>query len=81
LAARLQTRVKRNAKWSSEVIYLVSSFTLEEIQARGMLGVKRGYWVVESRLHIAWILRCGKIRAECAPQEQRGFWARFDAWW
>jgi hypothetical protein len=33
------------------VIYLVSSFTLEELQARGMLCIKRGYWVVESRLH------------------------------
>jgi len=51
LAARLETRVKRNGKWSSEVVYLVSSFTLEELQAQGMLSLKRGYWVVESRLH------------------------------
>jgi hypothetical protein len=33
------------------VVYLVSSFTLEELQAQGMLSIKRGYWVVESRLH------------------------------
>jgi hypothetical protein len=33
------------------VVYLVSSFTLEELQAQGMLSLKRGYWVVESRLH------------------------------
>jgi len=51
LAARLETRVKRNGKWCREVVYLVSSFTLEELQAEGMLSLKRGYWVVESRLH------------------------------
>jgi hypothetical protein len=47
----LETRVKRNGKWSREVIYLLSSLTLEELQALGMLALKRGYWVVESRLH------------------------------
>jgi hypothetical protein len=51
LAARLETRVKRKGQWSREVIYLLSSFTLEELQAQGMLALKRGYWVVESRLH------------------------------
>ena len=55
--ARLETRVKRKdpqtkkKKWCREVVYLVSSLTLEELQARGMLALKRGYWVVESRLH------------------------------
>jgi hypothetical protein len=47
----LETQVKRNGKWSREVIYLLSSLTLEELQALGMLALKRGYWVVESRLH------------------------------
>jgi hypothetical protein len=51
LAAGLETRVKRNGKWSREVIYLLSSLSLEELQAQGMLSLKRGYWVVESRLH------------------------------
>jgi hypothetical protein len=51
LAARLETRVKRQGKWSRQVIYLLSSFTLQELQAQGMLALKRGYWVVESRLH------------------------------
>ena len=51
MAARLETRVKRNDQWSREVIYLLSSLTLEELQALGMLALKRGYWVVESRLH------------------------------
>jgi predicted transposase YbfD/YdcC len=47
----LETRVKRNGKWHREVIYLLSSLTLEELQAEAMLSLKRGYWVVESRLH------------------------------
>ncbi len=51
LAARLETRVKRKGKWCAEVAYLVSSFTLKELQAQGMLSLKRGYWVIESRLH------------------------------
>jgi hypothetical protein len=51
LAARLDTRVRRKRTWSRKVIYLLSSFTLQELQAQGMLALKRGYWVVESRLH------------------------------
>lgn len=51
LAARLETRVKRGGKWGREVVYLLSSLTLEQLQAEGMLALKRGYWVVESRLH------------------------------
>ena len=49
--ARLETRVKRTGKWSCEVVFLVSSLTLEQLQATGMLRLKRSYWVVESRLH------------------------------
>ena len=51
LAARLETRVRRKRKWCREVVYLLSSWTLEELQAQGMLSLKRGYWVIESRLH------------------------------
>jgi len=51
LAARLETRVKRQGKWGREVVYLLSSLTLEELQAQAMLSLKRNYWVVESRLH------------------------------
>jgi len=47
----LETRVKRDGEWHREVIYLLSSLTLEELQAQGMLSLKRGYWVIESRLH------------------------------
>jgi hypothetical protein len=38
-------------QWCREVVYLLSSLTLEELQAQGMLALKREYWVVESRLH------------------------------
>lgn len=57
LVARLETRVKRKEgkskkkKWCREVVYLVSSLTLEQLQAHRMLSLKRGYWVIESRLH------------------------------
>ena len=51
MAARLETRVKRQGKWGSEVVHLVSSFTVQELQAEGMLSLKRGYWGIESRLH------------------------------
>ena len=88
LAARLETRVKRNGHWGREGVYLVSSFTLEELQAEGMLSLKRGYWVVESRLHHCLDItclpagrRCGKIKAACAPQEPHGFWEPCDGWW
>jgi hypothetical protein len=33
------------------VVYLLTSLTLPELEARAMLAFKRGYWVVESRLH------------------------------
>jgi hypothetical protein len=51
LAARLETRVKRAGKWTGEVVFLLSSLTLEQLEAQGLLRLKRSYWVIESRLH------------------------------
>ena len=51
LAARLETRVKRAGQWTREVVFLLSSLTLQQLQAAGMLRLKRRYWVIESRLH------------------------------
>lgn len=51
LAARLETRVKRGGKWAREVVFLLSSLSLDQLQALGMLQLKRHYWVIESRLH------------------------------
>ena len=51
MVARLQTRGWCKGQWSEQTVYLVSSHTLEELQAEGLLRLKRGYWVIESRLH------------------------------
>lgn len=51
LAARLQTRVRRHGAWKREVVYLLSSLTMAELQARGLLQHRRQYWIIESRLH------------------------------
>lgn len=47
----METRVKRAGQWTREVVFLVSSLTLEQLEALGMLQLKRRYWVIESRLH------------------------------
>lgn len=43
--------MRRRDKWSQEIVHLISSRSLEELQAQRMLELKRGYWVIESRLH------------------------------
>ena len=53
LIARLQRRVRRNGNKSTETVYLISSLTLERLDALGWIQLKRGYWVIESRLHHA----------------------------
>ena len=63
MAARLETRVKRDGQWHREVIYLLSSLTLDELQAQGMLSLKRGYWVIESRLHHCLDVTLGEDRS------------------
>ncbi len=49
--AKLRRRVRRKGKKTTEIVYLISSLTLDELDAAGMLKLKRGYWVIESRLH------------------------------
>jgi hypothetical protein len=51
-AARLRRRVRRQGKKTTEIAYLISSLTLEELDAAGLLRLKRGYWTIESRLHV-----------------------------
>jgi len=51
--ARLRRRVRRKGKKTIELINLISSLTLEELDAASFLRLKRGYWVIESRLHHA----------------------------
>jgi hypothetical protein len=45
--------VRRKGKKSTEIIYLISSLTFDQLDAAGFLKLKRGYWVIESRLHHA----------------------------
>ena len=51
--ARLRRRVRRKGKQTIELINLISSLTLEELDAASFLRLKRGYWVIESGLHHA----------------------------
>ena len=45
--------MRRKGKKTSETVYLISSLTLEQLNALGWIKLKRGYWVIESRLHHA----------------------------
>ena len=45
--------MRRKGKKTTEIAYLISSLTLEQLGAKGFLKLKRGYWVIESRLHHA----------------------------
>jgi len=58
LVARLETRVRRHGVWKREVVYLVSSLSLDELQARGLLRRKRQYWIIERNLK-GRVLSCG----------------------
>lgn len=53
LIARLRRRVRRKGHRSTETVYLISSLTAEQLDAAGWIKLKRGYWVIESRLHHA----------------------------
>jgi hypothetical protein len=53
LIARLKRRVRRHGQKSTETAYLISSLSPQQLDARGWLKLKRGYWVIESRLHHA----------------------------
>jgi len=53
LIARLRRRVRRHGQKTTETVYLISSLTLEQLDALGWIRLKRGYWVIESRLHHA----------------------------
>ena len=45
--------MRRNGKKTTETVYLISSLTLEQLNALGWIKLKRGYWIIESRLHHA----------------------------
>jgi len=45
--------VRRKGNKTTETVYLISSLTLEQLDALGWIKLKRGSWVIESRLHHA----------------------------
>lgn len=51
--AQLRRRVRREGKKTTEIVYLISSLSLEALDAAGLLKLKRGYWIIESRLYHA----------------------------
>lgn len=51
--ARLKRRVRRKGKKTTELVYLISSLPVVELQAPACLNLKRNYWAIESRLHHA----------------------------
>ena len=53
MIARLWRRVRRKAKKTTQTVYLISSLSLEQLDALGWIKLKRDYWVIESRLHHA----------------------------
>ena len=61
--ARLRRRVRRKGKKTTEIVYLISSLTLQELDAADFLKLKRGYWVIESRLHHALDVTLGEDRS------------------
>lgn len=50
---RRKCRVRRKGKKTTEIVYLISSLTLDPLAAAGFLKLKRGDWVIERRLHHA----------------------------
>ena len=45
--------MRRRGHKSTETVYLICSLTLAELTALGWLKLKRGYWIIESRMHHA----------------------------
>jgi hypothetical protein len=48
---RLRSRVRGCGRKMKETRYLISSATEQELDARGMLDSRRGYWAIEAALH------------------------------
>jgi hypothetical protein len=48
---RLQTRICGCGRQSQETRYLITSAEEDQLNAKGLLDTKRGYWAIESSLH------------------------------
>ena len=67
--AKLRRRVRRKGKKTTAIVYLISRLTLDELDAAGMLKLKRGYWVIESRLHHALDVTLGEDHSRVRNQK------------
>src|SRR5207247_2463305 len=81
LIARLRRRVRRKAKKTTETVYLISSLTLEQLDALGWIKLKRGYWVIESRLHHALDVSLDEDRSRVRNPNAALVLGMFVAWW
>lgn len=50
----MERRLRRNRPWSRETIYLISSRSLDELQAQRLVWFKRNYRVIVRRLRLVW---------------------------
>jgi hypothetical protein len=48
---KLRTRVRGCGRRVKETRYLISSASVEQLDAQGLLDAKRGYWAIESKQH------------------------------
>ncbi len=55
--------MRRRGKKTTALVYLISSLTLAELDAAGLLKLQRGDWVIESRLHHALDVTLGEDRS------------------
>lgn len=67
-----ETRQIRSGKSRSEVVYLVTSLTAEQADAKRLLALNRGHWEIENRLHwvrdVTFAEDHSQIRTGAGPQ-------------
>lgn len=67
-----ETRQMRSGKSRSEVVYLVTSLTAEQADAKRLLALNRGHWEIENRLHwvrdVTFAEDHSQIRTGAGPQ-------------
>ena len=70
----MQAQVGHKGKWSEQAVDLLSRHPLEEWQAKGLLRLKHGYWVIERRLHHCLDVTLQEDFSRGARPRRRGCW-------
>lgn len=69
---RLERRVLKKGVWSTSVVYGLTSLPPKRASAEQLLGLNRGHWGIENRLHWRRDVTLGEdhsqVRSRCAPQ-------------